>query len=94
MGRTGGNRCKSWGICVFFLYVVTNLTQPKKNNPLSYPLSTPVPVVDRKARVFSSGSRVSPERCSGASEPHQKLGGAISHVYKGFDDCERGRRHS
>ena len=41
-----------------------------------------MPVVDGKARVFSSGFRVSPERGFGASEPHQKLGGAISHVYK------------
>ena len=30
MRRTGRNLCKSWGICVFFLYLVTNLTKPRK----------------------------------------------------------------
>ena len=63
-------------MCVFI--VPSDIPNPtKQKDPLSYPLSTLVPAVDGKARVFSSGSRVSPERGSGASEPHQKLGGAI-----------------
>ena len=73
-------------MCVFL--VPSDKTNPtKQNNPLSYPVSTPVPAVDGKARVFSSGSRVSPERFSGVSEPHQKLGGTISHVYKCVLGC-------
>ena len=59
----------------------------KQKYPIVYPLSTPVPVVDEKDRLFTCGARVSPERGTGASESHQNLGGAIPCVYKCVLGC-------
>src|SRR5664279_4324093 len=66
----------------------------KQKYPLVYPLSTAVPVVDEKDRLFSGGARVSPLRGSGASESHQNLGGAIPCVYKCVLGCRCTRLHS
>ena len=67
------------------LYTRMRIPCPKKSTEL--PLLTPVLAVAGKDRVFSNGSRVLPERCSGTSKSHQKLGGAISHVYKCVLGC-------
>ena len=86
MGRTGVSLQELGYMCVFI--VPSDYPNPtKQKDPLRYPLSTSAPAVDGKTRVFYSGSRVSPERGSGTSEPHQKLGGAISHVYKCVLGC-------
>ena len=79
-GANGAESLQELGHMCVFLVPSDKPNPTKQNNLLSYPLSMPVPAVDRKSRVISVGFRVSPERCSGASEPHQKLGGSISHV--------------
>ena len=52
----------------------------KEKSPWSYPLSTPVEGVDETADFRSTVGGFDGTGGRGASEPHQKLGGAISYV--------------